>query len=118
MPEDDPFSIESVVRDTEPIGRTVVYMPHATYPIHVRGLGGRSIESARELITDLARAVERAEQREGAFSPGCPNPACICHVRGPVCPHFEGVDGARFCPRCGWARREHLHTQQEPEVAR
>lgn len=41
------------------------------------------------------------------FHPGCPEPGCPCHVRGEVCPDFMGLDGAQFCPRCGWA--EHLH---------
>lgn len=54
------------------------------------------------------RRDELAQLLADDFGPGCPNPDCPCHVPSLVpCSEFQGFDGDRWCPRCGWAERLH-----------
>lgn len=55
---DDPFGFEDLLRGHETMANEqVIWIPRATYPIHVRGLGGRSVDSARALRDDLNQAI-------------------------------------------------------------
>lgn len=59
----DPFSIEDLTMGAQRIGEEVLYLPRATYPISIRGLGGRSIEYVRRLRDELTAALELADGR-------------------------------------------------------
>lgn len=51
---------------SERFGDEVLYLPNATYPVHIRGLGGRSIEYARELRDQLGQLLDRVEEEANA----------------------------------------------------
>lgn len=45
-----------------------------------------------------------------------PCPLCASLCAGRPCGRWEGHDGARFCPHCGWARRYHSEPQWQITV--
>jgi hypothetical protein len=60
----------------------------------------------------------------------CSNPDCVCGRQGPVCPEWMGYDDtegydesdveswpARWCPRCGWERDDHMTRRESKRQA-
>lgn len=52
--------IDKILSDAQSLGEDVVYLPHATFPIGVRKLGGLTVEQARELRDQLTAALRLA----------------------------------------------------------
>ena len=61
---DDPM-IERVTKDAQKIGAWVLYLPHATYPVHIRGLGGCSLDDARRLRNELTAVLKLVADESG-----------------------------------------------------
>lgn len=45
---------------------------------------------------------------KGLCPGGAHSPCGLCAQPGSPCPEFQGLDGAKFCPLCGWHRDHHV----------
>lgn len=78
---------------------------------HLDGNTGTALDRLDGHIRSVASRAARhglvLPVRNIDYDPGCGNPDCPCATPVPVCPEWMGLDGERWCPRCGWARSKH-----------